>query len=320
MTGPAVTWVVGAGGLLGRQVVRRLRDRRHEVVTADIPWQDSNACASALQDGLAELVSRSDGGEWNIAWCAGAGVVASSAELLQEEGETYARFLRHIGDQQDVGARGAFFLASSAGGLYAGSTDRPPFTEDSEPRPLAPYGQLKLAMEQQLGALSRATGMPALIGRIANLYGPGQNVDKPQGLVSHLCKANLTGQPLSIYVPLDTLRDYLLVTDCAAMVTAGLGDLRRVARSAGDPVVVKVMASGRGTSIGALIAESTRVFRRRPRIVLGSSPLVSVQPRDIRLRSVRWPELDCYARSTLAAGIDCTARDLGRQLHSSAVT
>jgi UDP-glucose 4-epimerase len=319
MTGPAVTWVVGARGLLGRQVVRRLRDRRHEVVTADIPWHEPDACASALRDGLAELVSRSDGGEWNIAWCAGVGVVASSAELLQEEGETFSRFLRHVGDQQDVGARGAFFLASSAGGLYAGSPDRPPFTENSEPRPLAPYGQLKLAMEQRLGALSRATGMPALVGRIANLYGPGQNLDKPQGLVSHLCKAHLTGQPLSIYVPLDTLRDYLLVTDCAAMITAGLADVRRVARSAGDPVVVKMMASGRGTSIGALIAESTRVFRRRPRIVLGSSPLASVQSRDLRLRSVRWPELDGYARSTLAAGIACTAQDLGQQLRNSAV-
>jgi UDP-glucose 4-epimerase len=320
MTGPAVTWVVGARGLLGRQVVRRLRDRRHEVVTADIPWHEPDACARALRDGLAELVARSDGGEWNIAWCAGVGVVASSAELLQEEGETFSRFLRHLGDQQDVGARGAFFLASSAGGLYAGSPDRPPFTENSEPRPLAPYGQLKLAMEQRLGALSRATGMPALIGRIANLYGPGQNLDKPQGLVSHLCKAHLTGQPLSIYVPLDTLRDYLLVTDCAAMITAGLADVRRVARAAGDPVVVKMMASGRGTSIGALIAESTRVFRRRPRIVLGSSPLASVQSRDLRLRSVRWPELDGYARSTLAAGIACTARDLGQQLRNSAVT
>ncbi|GAB3814052.1 NAD-dependent epimerase/dehydratase family protein [Kribbella italica] len=315
MTGRAVTWVVGAGGLLGRQVVARLRAQGRDVLTTGIPWQDPDACADALKEGLAELTTRSDGGEWNIAWCAGAGVVATSAEQLQVEGETFFRFLHHLGDQHDAGARGAFFLASSAGGLYAGSPDRPPFTENSRPRPLAPYGELKLAMEQQLGAVSRATGMPALVGRIGNIYGPGQNVSKPQGLVSHLCKAHLTGQPMSVYVSLDTLRDYLLVTDCAAMVVAGLAGVRRVARAAEDPVVVKVMASGRGISIGAVIAESTRVFRHRPRIVLGSSPMASVQARDLRLRSVSWPALDGYARSTLAAGIARTAEDLGRQLY-----
>ena len=64
-------------------------------------------------------------------------------------------------------------------------------------------------MEADLRRFAAATGTAVLVGRIANLYGPGQNLAKPQGLVSQLCLANLTGQPLSIYVSLDTLRDYL---------------------------------------------------------------------------------------------------------------
>jgi len=310
---PAVTWVVGAGGLLGRHVAGRLADNGHELITQRIPWSDPEAARAALQHGFTELLTRAGDGQWNLAWCAGAGVVSTSAESLQQDAELFGDFVRHIGRHPVVCSRGAFFLASSAGGVYAGSPDTPPFTEDTEPRPLAPYGRMKLAKERELTAVAEATGMPAFIGRIANLYGPGQNIDKPQGLVSHLCRAHFTGQPLSIYVPLDTLRDYILVSDCAAMVAAGLADLRRVVTPE-QPVATKILASGRGTSIGALIAESTRIFRRRPRIMLVSSPAAAGQVRDLRLRSVRWPELDRFSRSTLPAGIARTADDIELRL------
>jgi len=64
----------------------------------------------------------------------------------------------------------------------------------------------------------------ALIGRIANLYGPGQNISKPQGIISQICRSYLLGYPLSIYVSLDTLRDYIFAPDCAALVADALLD------------------------------------------------------------------------------------------------
>lgn len=313
-----VTWVVGAGGLLGRHVAQRLTGTGHELVTQKIPWSDPDEARAALQHGFAELLARAgDERPWNIAWCAGAGVVSTSAEALERDAAVFAEFVRHLGRHPMAGARGAFFLASSAGGVYAGSPDTPPFTEDTDPLPLAPYGFMKLAKETELTASADASGMRVFIGRIANLYGPGQNIEKPQGLVSHLCRAHFTGQPLSIYMPLDTLRDYLLVSDCAAMVVAGLDDLRRVTTPQ-EPVAIKILASGRGTSIGALIAESTRLFRRKPPIELVASDKAAGQVLDLRLRSVRWLDLDRYARTTLPAGIAITADDIERRLRLAA--
>ena len=72
-----------------------------------------------------------------------------------------------------------------------------------------------------------------MIGRIANLYGPGQNLDKPQGLVSQLCAAHLERRPVSIWVSLDTLRDYLYAPDCAQMVLDCLDRARAEASGAG---------------------------------------------------------------------------------------
>ena len=311
MTGP--TWVVGAGGLLGRHVVSKLAARDREVVTAKVHWADPAEALDALERGYADLLDRAAGGPWNIAWCAGAGVVSSSADALEQDAALFTDFARHLAKDPEACSRGAFFLASSAGGVYAGSPSAPPYTEDSEPRPVAPYGWTKLTKEAELTAVARETGMAAFIGRIANLYGPGQNIDKPQGLVSHLCRAHFTGQPLSIYVPLDTLRDYLMVGDCADMVAAGLDGVRDVV-AGGDPVIIKILASGRGTSVGALIAETTRVLRKRPRIELVSNANSTLQARDLRLKSLRWPELDRYARTTLPAGIAATAEDIEHRL------
>ena len=119
-------------------------------------------------------------------------------------------------------AGNGFFLASSAGGVYAGASG-PPFTEHTEPAPISAYGRAKLRSEEIATEFAVRTSTALLVGRLANLYGPGQNLDKPQGLVSQLCLAQLTRQPLTVYVPLDTMRDYLFVDDAAAMAVAGLG-------------------------------------------------------------------------------------------------
>jgi UDP-glucose 4-epimerase len=311
VTAAPATLVVGAGGLLGRHVVERLRELGTPTLTAAVPWHDSRAAAHALRAAVDALRAEAAGGPWNIAWCAGAGVVATSREALEEELAVFTGFLDDVRVSAAAGEEGAMFLASSAGGVYAGS-DGPPFTEQTPPRPLAPYGEVKLAMEGVARAFAETTGVPVLIGRIANIYGPGQNLDKPQGLVSQLCKAHLTGQPLSVYVSLDTRRDYLYVGDCAELVVTGMEGLRsRVVDRPEDPVVTKIFASGRSLTIGALIGESTRLFRRRPRVVVAApAGAAKGQVVDLRLRSTVWPELDRAVRTPLAVGMSITAADI----------
>ena len=113
---------------------------------------------------------------------------------------------------------------------------------------------------------------------------------------------------------LDTLRDYLYVADAAAMVVASLA---RVEAEPPGTAVTKILASGRAVSVAALIGESGRVFRRRPRLATRTDG--PTQARDLRLRSVVWPELDALARTSLLVGLRATADDLGRQLRAGAL-
>lgn len=314
MTGRRVTWVVGAGGLLGRHVARRLRHLGDEVLTTTIPWDGPDAGRAALRDGIDELARAAGSGAWRIAWCAGAGVVASSGHGMRAEQRTFVAFLTDLARLGGSTARGTFLLSSSAGGVYAGSAD-PPFTERTLVRPLTAYGAVKLAMENDLSEMARSTGMRAVIARIANLYGPGQDIDKPQGLVSHLCRSRYSRTPTRIHVPLDTLRDYLFVTDCAQMLAAAL-ECRHPAEDGEDPVAVKIMASGRSISVVGLIEEVRRVLRRHPRVLVAPALRTPAQTLDLRLRSVVWPGIDAIARTPLPVGIAATAADVGHRLES----
>ena len=156
-----------------------------------------------------------------------------------------------------------------------------------------------------------------MVGRLSNLYGPGQNLAKPQGLVSRLVRASLLSKPLTIFVPLDTSRDYLFTTDAAALVETMIA--RAVSELQPGETRVKLVTSGRLTTIGTLVAELGRIRKKRPPIVFARNDTTALQPRVIAFRSVVWPELDAAPKATLAAGIDAVMRDQMGLLGSGAL-
>jgi UDP-glucose 4-epimerase len=232
--------------------------------------------------------------------------------VLAVEAASLDPVLRVLGSAGDP-STGAFFLASSAGGVYAGS--RPaPFDEETPPAAISPYGEAKLGLEARVRDWHHESGVPVLVGRIANLYGPGQNLGKAQGLISQVIRAHLLGRPISIYVPLDTVRDNLFVTDAARLIDHGLARLRAESSAHGTQHVLKVLASQQAVTVGFLISELGRLFKRRPHVVYGLSTASAYQARDLRLRSVVWPELDRGPMVTLPVGMARTVRALGQAL------
>lgn len=307
-------WVIGAGGLLGTAVTDALRRRGNDIVlTSAVSWTTGRTDAD-LAAGLAEFgrIVAAVGTPWRISWCAGAGVTGSTDAELDREVNTLRTFLAVLAERTDL-PPGLVFLASSAGGIYAGGTGGP-YTELAPERPISAYGRAKLAAEAVAAEFARHSGTPVRIGRIANLYGPGQDLTKGQGLVSQLCRGAVNRTPVSVYVSLDTIRDYLFVRDCAALL---LDLLETPARPAGsDLVIIKVLASGQGTTIGELVAACRQVFKRRPLLILGASPNARFQVKDLRLSSVVLPELDRRSCTPLPVGIAATAAAMLRTIQA----
>ena len=315
---PPLTWVIGRGGLLGQSLETALETAFGTTVLwrppERISWLAPDAGVLDLRRQVGEFLGVAGGRPWSVAWCAGAGVTGTSAIALQLELAVLRETLDSLAGAPR-GSDGAFFFASSAGGVYAG-VGAPPYDESSPVHPLGAYGQAKLDAETLVADWSHATGTPSLIGRIANLHGPGQNLAKAQGLISQICRSHLTGQPVSIYVSLDTLRDYFFAPDCAGIIVEGLARLRQDQSMTQPGVVTKILASQRAITIGAVIGEMRRIFKRSPRVVLGASPVSAMQARDLSLRSRVWPELDRRLLTPLPVGISATAADLQRRLQA----
>jgi UDP-glucose 4-epimerase len=308
-----LVWVVGAGGLLGSSVRDALAARSSwATIFADderIPWRGSDL-ALALRSRAARFLAHSVAREatgWAVLWCAGETVVASGAAEVAADREALELFLSGLDASLDAnpraaGSPGHVLLASSAGGIWAGH-DGPPITESTPVCPLSDYGLGHLARENALAAFAarRPTVRTATV-RLSNLYGPAQRLDKPQGLVSQIARALVHRRPVRIYVPLDTVRDYLFAADAGR----GMADvLERLARSPepGLLPLVKILASEEETSVGGLLAIFRRVTRRRVAVVAGLSAVGRLQPLRLRFRSEVWTSAGRSLRTPLPEGV-----------------
>lgn len=291
-----ITWIIGQGGLLGSALARRF-PRRFE--PGPVPWHDPITAAETLNQQARSLEASTQREPWRVIWAAGAATTSSSkheaeAELLPLEGLLSG--LRNA----LPGSNGAFFLTSSAGGVYAGSA-HPPFTATTQPAPLSPYGELKLAQEA-LAARILASFVPVVIGRISNLYGPGQNLDKLQGLISRLALAAVTRQPINVFVPLDTIRDYIYADDAAAAIDSATA----AAAQSAPHTSIEIIASGRGTTVGQLIRTMDEIAKRRVPVALGSHPSASAQALDLRLE----PTVTIGQLTPLPVGVKAVYNDI----------
>ena len=308
-------WVVGARGLLGSAVARAARGRNGWTLaeSAPLPWGDAGDLALAAEDAALALFAGLDAGDdWCLLWCAGRAVTSSTPADLDVELEQFASVLAGLQlavEAQDSPRPGTLFYASSAGGIYGGA-ENPPFDEHTVPRPLSGYGRFKLDAERIVTAFAHHVGLSAVNGRIANLYGPGQSLDKMQGLISHLARAQLSPAPASVYVSLDTLRDYIYVDDCAGLVLDCAARSLRSAHAGEPTVVTKNLISGQGVTIAALIAQLKTISKRNANVMLGSSASASLQAHDLRLASVVWPDLDARDLTPLSVGIHNTLDEM----------
>ena len=294
-----ITWTIGAGGLLGSAIQRHVE---HCFAGTEIPWSNEQQAVESLARNYTEFRTAADISEWAIIWAAGAATVSTSAESAGQELRVLGSLLHHIASNPPAG-KGVFFLSSSAGGVYAGASN-PPFDIKTMPVSLSPYGDLKLKQEELTQEILGGT-CAIVIGRFSNLYGPGQNLDKLQGLISRLALAAATRQPINIFVSLDTIRDYIYVDDAARIALQWVTQVIHETNT----TTTAIIAAGEPTVLGQLIRLVQDVARTKVPVALGTHSSSAAQVSDLRLVPTATRESE-LTRMPLPAGVKIVYQDI----------
>jgi UDP-glucose 4-epimerase len=134
----------------------------------------------------------------------------------------------------------------SSGGAVYGNIDSDTINEETSPQPLSPYAIGKLTIEHYLRYFKRTHGLDYVIYRIANPYGPGQNIYGKQGVIPIFMHKYAMKEPITIYGDGLMKRDYIYINDLANMIV-GSYDKK-------NEHEIYNIGSGKGTSINELVS------------------------------------------------------------------
>jgi dTDP-glucose 4,6-dehydratase len=107
------------------------------------------------------------------------------------------------------------FLHISTDEVYGSLGAKGSFTERTAARPNSPYSASKAASDFIVRAYGKTYGLPVIISRCSNNYGPYQH---PEKLIPKTIIHALGGKPIPVYGDGSNIRDWLHVRDhCAAL-------------------------------------------------------------------------------------------------------
>ena len=284
-----VAWVLGSSGLLGAALCRGLRNEGIDRFAPEqrLCWNSGIELQDQIVSAVKAFALKAAGADrWEIYWAAGIGTMSSSADSIAPETRALSLLMKQLESVPSLLAQpGVIIFASSAGAIYAGSLDEI-ITEASSPAPTTAYAVEKIKQEGLVrNFVLDNPSATAVIARISTLYGPGQASGKRQGLLSHMARSILRNQPIQIYVPYDTIRDYIDADD-AADIMIGL----RLTTNIKTSVLVKIVASECPVTIAEIIGIFRRIGCRNPKIVRIANRLSDLYSRRVQFRSTVYPE------------------------------
>jgi UDP-glucose 4-epimerase len=246
--------VTGGEGFIGKHLVARLLGLGHKVTVLDIAeFQSEHQNLDHIQDSFlnTETVEQAMSGV-DVLYHLAATNLPQNANLepIMDISDNIVGSAKLF--QAAVEKNVERIIFGSSGGTVYGEMKAAPIHEDQPTNPIAAYGVSKLSIENYLKFFGRQSDMKTVSLRVANPYGPMQNIQNAQGAVTTFCHKAVSGQQIEIWGDGLVERDYVFITDVIDAFVACLdADLD------GRPINI---GSGKGVSLNTILDEIRQVW------------------------------------------------------------
>lgn len=188
---------------------------------------------------------------------------------------------------------------ASSGGTVYGALSSVPANEQHSTNPRCAYGVSKLAIEKYLAMYHDLWGLNGISLRIGNAYGPGQKIGRNFGAIATFAMHAVKGEPITIYGNGSVIRDYIYIDDLVdAIIAAG---------SHVSATGVINVAAGVGKSLNDIIDVLGKVCAEKIAVnyIQGRDLDVPISVLDISLASA---VLNWRPRTSFETGIESTVK------------
>lgn len=215
--------VIGGNGFIGKNLSAYLSSKGYNVVIVDhsspkTPSSPNLQYFSADIHHTRELWEKIADVEYVI-WLVHASVPSTEDDSLADDFllniAPIVKFLEKAGNSYQLKK---FIYLSSGGTVYGDSLERNPFKEEHPQQPISNYGLSKSVAEKYINYLTRGKSFETVILRPSNVYGPFQNLIKPQGIIGFGFKAIKNNLALDLYDGGKVIRDFIYVDDLSDAV------------------------------------------------------------------------------------------------------
>ena len=255
--------VLGASGFIGQHLMRILPER---FPTAEIVAvaRSSSAHLSSSNSSIRILKSPIGRNPELVAACKDAAVIVHLAwstspfssnlsPVLDVEENLISNVV--FLDALSAQFRGRLVFVSSGGAVY-GKPVIIPVPESHPINPITSYGISKFSVEEYISLYSTKWGFEYSILRVANPYGPAQELKKGQGVIPAILNSLLKNEPFVMWGDGSAIRDYIHVYDVMEAVLAAVENPKASSNRYN-------IGSGKGNSILELLGLIEKLTHRK---------------------------------------------------------
>ena len=268
--------VLGAGGFVGINLVKKLVESGYEVICFDLhPCQHWPAHVKVILGDFSllpeELMSELNNAiVFHLISSCRPSINTSNAQ--QEIGNDLLNTIHYLERSLSKNLRWVFL---SSGGTVYGQTELERIPESYPCSPICTYGAVKLSVESYFSIYHKIHNTDFVVARLANPYGAWQWPDRGQGIVPTIINKILHSEVIEIWGTGEQIRDYIHIEDAIN----GLLILAQFGRS-GE---VYNVGTGTGLSLNSVVSKISKV--------VCSVPILHYMPS--RLSDVSKNILDC---------------------------